>query len=162
MDFEIIGQKIKKRRKFVHLTQKQLAEKIGKTESSIQKYEAGKVEIPFNVLEDIAASLDAEIIDLIDDFTYLEMENNIDWERDNYLVSLGYQTDSYDSCEFYTIKYNGYSYKIPSIEYLELLSDIDHHTHYAIDRILEKNAATKQICNEYTPIIKHKFKISPE
>ena len=38
----IIGYNIKKHRKSHHLTQEQLGKRIGKTTSSIQKYEAGK------------------------------------------------------------------------------------------------------------------------
>lgn len=157
MDFKIIGQYIRERRKSLHLTQKQLAEKIGKTESSMQKYEAGKVEIPFSVLENIADVLDMEILDLMDDFTRLSMENNLDTERDDYLVALGYHT-SYVSENYFDIKYNGYSYRISTIDYLEVLNDIDHNTHYAIDRLLEKNIDSRHECNNYEPIIKHPLK----
>ena len=160
MDFENIGKKIRKYRNLAGVTQKQLAEKIGKAESSIQKYEAGKVEIPFNVLGNIAKSLDVEIIDLLDDFTELEIENNTDGMREEYLISLGYQTDSVDN-ESAIIRYNGYSYRVPVIEYLGLLNDMDHHTHYTIDKLLEKYHDTKQECSEYSPIIKNRLKIKP-
>ena len=42
------------------LTQKELAEKIGRTESSIRKYEAGIVAIPIDVLKEIAKVLDID------------------------------------------------------------------------------------------------------
>ncbi|MCD8091018.1 MAG: helix-turn-helix domain-containing protein, partial [Clostridiales bacterium] len=39
------------------MTQKELAEKIGKTESSVRKYEKGLVNIPLDVIEKIASAL---------------------------------------------------------------------------------------------------------
>ncbi len=59
-----IGNNIKKYRLQKGLTQKQLASLIGKAESSIQKYEAGKVEIPRKVLFDIAHQLDCSFLQL--------------------------------------------------------------------------------------------------
>ncbi len=154
MNFEIIGQRIRERRKILHLTQKQLAEKIGKTESSMQKYEAGKVEIPFSVLENIADVLNVEILELMDNHTQFSIDNNLDIERDDYLVALGYQCGCF-SDECFEIKYNGYSYRIPTKDYLDLLMDIDYNTHYTIDRLLKKNIDDRQICDDYKPIIKH-------
>lgn len=160
MNFEIIGKKIRKRRKQFRLTQKQLAERIGRTESSIQKYEAGKVEIPFNVLEDIAKTLEVEIIELLDDFTNLQIENNIDHQRDSYLISLGYQSEYDQHMDFVTIKYNGYSYKISAIDYLGLLSDIDYEVHGVVDKFLEESNVEKTICNDYKLVIEHKIKLT--
>lgn len=53
MDLKRIGQKIKQARKYAGLTQADLAERIGKSKSSVQKYEAGLTEIPGSVLEKI-------------------------------------------------------------------------------------------------------------
>ena len=159
LDFKIIGSNIQKKRKKLKMTQKELANIIGKAESSIQKYEAGKVEIPFNVLEDIYSALNCDLSDLIDDFTFMEIENNIDIERNKYLISLGYQIDFNNKGDMVIIKYNGYSYSIPSIEYLSLLNEIDHHTHYAIDKIIEKHNTTKQPYNDYQLILKNTIKI---
>ncbi len=59
-----IGKKIKQYRKG-KMTQRELAEKIGKTESSIRKYEKGLVTIPLDVLEQIASSLGITAFDLM-------------------------------------------------------------------------------------------------
>lgn len=59
-----IGNNIKKYRQKKGLTQKQLASLIGKAESSIQKYESGKVEVPRKVLFNIANQLDCSYIQL--------------------------------------------------------------------------------------------------
>lgn len=44
MDYKEIGRKIRCKRKELNLTQLELAKRIGLTESSISKYEAGKIE----------------------------------------------------------------------------------------------------------------------
>lgn len=49
-----INKNIQIARKFLNYSQKELAEKIGKTESSIKKYESGATNVPLNVLEKIA------------------------------------------------------------------------------------------------------------
>ncbi len=54
-----IGSKIKQLRMINQMTQKELARCIGKTESSVRKYEKGLIEIPLNVLEEIAKALNA-------------------------------------------------------------------------------------------------------
>lgn len=67
MDYKKVGQNIRKYRKG-RFTQEELAEMIGKSESSIRKYEKGLVEIPNSVLELIASKLDVDFDDLIDEF----------------------------------------------------------------------------------------------
>ncbi|MCM1221954.1 MAG: helix-turn-helix domain-containing protein [Lachnospiraceae bacterium] len=59
-----IGKKIKQYRKG-KMTQQELAAKIGKTESSIRKYEKGLVTIPLDVLEAIASTLGITAFDLM-------------------------------------------------------------------------------------------------
>ena len=49
-----IGSNIQTARKLNNMTQKQLAEKINKTEASVKKYESDSTNIPVSVLEDIA------------------------------------------------------------------------------------------------------------
>ena len=44
MDYKAIGVRIRRKRKELNLTQADLAKRIGLTESSISKYEAGKIE----------------------------------------------------------------------------------------------------------------------
>lgn len=72
---KIIGYYIQKQRKSMRLTQKQLGQLIGKTESSIQKYESGKTEIPRSVLEKIASVLGVHILELLDTTSSIEWCN---------------------------------------------------------------------------------------
>lgn len=50
--------RIKEKRKEKNLTQSELGKLIGKTESSIRKYEKGTINIPMKVVDQIAAALD--------------------------------------------------------------------------------------------------------
>ena len=65
-DNKFIGNKIKALRTEKNITQEQLGELIGKTTSSIQKYERGVVEVPLSVLEKIANALDVSLLVLMD------------------------------------------------------------------------------------------------
>lgn len=60
-----IGKRIKTARKNKNLTQKELANMINKTESSIQKYECGNTEVPYSVLQQIATALNVNVSDLL-------------------------------------------------------------------------------------------------
>lgn len=76
-DNKFIGGKIKYFRNERGLTQKALANLIGKTESSIQKYECGSTEVPFSVLEKIADALNVPINELLDIGNIIEHSQNI-------------------------------------------------------------------------------------
>lgn len=73
MDIKKIGLNIKEQRKTKGLTQKDLAQRINRTESSIRKYEKGLVDIPNKVINEIALALDVPISDLIDTQTEKDM-----------------------------------------------------------------------------------------
>lgn len=91
--FQTIGQNIKQYRKG-KMTQQELADKIGKTESSIRKYEKGIVTIPLNVLEQIASALDVSVSDLmVLDLVKIDTTQKIHETTSfkNYLDILGYE-----------------------------------------------------------------------
>lgn len=56
------GKIIRTRRTELGLTRAQLGEKIGKSESSIKKYETGNIDIPLSVLKEICTVLDLDIV----------------------------------------------------------------------------------------------------
>ncbi|OOM16747.1 helix-turn-helix domain-containing protein [Clostridium saccharobutylicum] len=56
-----IGKRIQQVRKEKGFTQSELGRKIGKSESTIRKYEAGAVEPSFKILSDISRTLDVDI-----------------------------------------------------------------------------------------------------
>ncbi len=65
MDKSIVGMNIKQARKKKKMKQKELAELIGYTESSISKYEQGLVDIPNTVIGLIARALDVTPVELL-------------------------------------------------------------------------------------------------
>lgn len=87
IDYKKIGEKIKKSRSEKKITQKQLAELIEKTESSIRKYEKGLIQIPGDVLEKIAKVLDISLFNLILDESIANLWNpKEEYLRENTLV----------------------------------------------------------------------------
>lgn len=61
-----IGRNIKNRRNDMSMTQQQLADEVGVTIQTIQKYESAKVAMSFPLLVNIAEVLDCHVYDLID------------------------------------------------------------------------------------------------
>lgn len=93
MDDNKIGMNIKKYRK-ERFTQQELADKIGKTESSIRKYEKGLVTIPLDVLNKIAETLEIKVADLMGISDYIDdVEQSIHKTTSfrDYLNVLGYE-----------------------------------------------------------------------
>lgn len=88
-DNQYIGQHIKSLRRLHSMTQKELAQNIGKTESTIQKYEAGKVDIPWSVLEKIASVLGTTAYNLVA-YTSEEIDSMAEEQTENRLMALLY------------------------------------------------------------------------
>lgn len=74
-----ISEKIKQRRKYLGLSKRELAEKISVHETSIGKYEQGKVDFPVSKIKKLAKALDVSEIWLLglDEFD----ENTIEIEE---------------------------------------------------------------------------------
>lgn len=66
MNYTEIGKKLKARRKALNLTQSALAEKVGLTESSISRYEAGRIStMPTSTVKRICEVLHIEPSELL-------------------------------------------------------------------------------------------------
>lgn len=65
MNWHDVGMNIKQARKKKGLKQKELAELIGFSESSISKYEQGLIQIPNTVLERIAKVLEVPLFEIL-------------------------------------------------------------------------------------------------
>ena len=81
MDKIEFGKRVKSMRKKKQMTQIQLAQMIGKKETTIRKYENGSIEAPWNVIEEIACALDVSPFDLTVDIeqlrTDIKLQENI-------------------------------------------------------------------------------------
>lgn len=125
-----IGKRIKQYRKG-KMTQKELAAKIQRTESSIRKYEKGLITIPLNILEEIASALGVTAFDLMG-IEYFDLKNPevgrqyAEYEGfQNYLQSIGFSVketqESEESCS-YAINGNGLDLTLSNEEYSQLQS----------------------------------------
>lgn len=74
--YKELSNNIKKFRNNLGLTQKELGQKILKSEISIRKYESGNINIPLSTLFDIAGALKTDIYTLLGNDLDLYSENN--------------------------------------------------------------------------------------
>lgn len=97
----LIGEKIKKYRKEKGLTQKELADKIGKGFSTVQKYELNISQPPIDVLNRIADTLDINVSKLFDIENTLNQSAEDEAQRQEmYLKELREDTiNKYDSLD---------------------------------------------------------------
>ena len=89
MENKRIGENIKNARECAGLTQKELAALIGKSKSSVQKYEQGSVEIPGSVLDKIADATNTKRL-FIDGHIGLDEQNATDESQIKRLLPAGY------------------------------------------------------------------------
>jgi transcriptional regulator with XRE-family HTH domain len=94
-----LGENIKKARENAGLTQKDLAQKIGKGFSTVQKYELNLVDPPIEVLNKLADALDVPIFYLLDTQPPKSAFGvGMDW-----LESLGWKVVVYEEEEYRTV-----------------------------------------------------------
>ena len=141
MDNIKIGENIKKFRKIKGVTQKELGSLIGKTESSIQKYECGSTEIPLSVLELIADSLDLHILDLLDDSTVISLFDKYDKAALNYLKALGYEFKFEN--DFFMVCHNNHGYKIPAGSFIFIEDQIRCEVEKQMEKLMDKYSDSK-------------------
>lgn len=82
MEFNSLGNNIKKYRNKIGLTQKDLAEKILKSEISVRKYESGKINIPPSTLFELCNIFNIKLRTLLGNDMELYIENNPNYEKD--------------------------------------------------------------------------------
>jgi len=86
MGYSYFKENLKRIRKEKKLTQSALGEMIGKSESTIRKYEAGSVEPPFVTICDISEMLNVDMMELTEkryeseDEARIDMINEIEFE----------------------------------------------------------------------------------
>lgn len=138
-----IGYYIKKHRKLNHLTQEQLGQAIGKTTSSIQKYESGKTEVPRSVLEKIASVLGLHVLDLLDDYSAMDWYTTRDEAIISLLNSIGCKVEfsSENNNGETAIHYKGNKYTLSEDCVLyDLFDDIEYDSIHLVEKIIRKKA----------------------
>lgn len=131
-----LGSNIQLARKFYNLTQKEFANLIGKTESSVKKYESDQINIPISVLNDIS--------------NVFKITNDVligDEDSLRYALLLGY-TDV-----------NNQSNDVSDVDYLKTLTlykmvnnYVNEHGNKIDEKTLNelKNMETKKSSNKFT------------
>lgn len=145
MDNIKIGYNIKKQRKWNKMTQQELGNRIGKTESTIRKYENGTIEVPLSVLDDIAEVFEINPLSLLE---YDYYENHIENKDDSIelffnmlgidLQKIDATSGNYDYDGYSKITYKGKSYIVATMEiYRRLFEDIKDYASFRIEKVLE-------------------------
>lgn len=76
-----IGKAIKKRRKELKLTQKEFADRLDKSERTVQKYETGEIAIKLDVLKQIADELDMPWQELLEGKRITDTEEEAEYKK---------------------------------------------------------------------------------
>lgn len=150
MNLKEIGSRLKKARTEKNLTQTELAYKIGKTESSVRKYESGLIEAPLSVLYKISEILEVPLPYLLNgqynlDLTsegidLLQKQNGLDIDKDLNLIALlllgnGLKTDFTEDTDSVFIDTETGSITMNKIEFLNLFNT---HMNHFIDEIQKR------------------------
>ena len=91
---------IKAARKKQKMTQKELADIIGYSESSICKYEQGLVQIPMVIIEKIASVLSVSSSDLLDLESWEKEFNSVNLSKEVKALEAVNSVFGKDSCDF--------------------------------------------------------------
>lgn len=150
MNLKEIGNRLKKVRTEKNLTQTELAYKIGKTESSVRKYESGLIEAPLSVLYKISDILEVPLpyilsgqdnLDLTSEGrTMLQIQSGSETNKDLNLIGLileenGLDFDYADDEDSVLIESEKSSITLSKIE---LLSLFNTHMNFFIEEIQRK------------------------
>ncbi len=142
MDNKFVGDKIRQRRRALGLTQARLADEVGRTESSIAKYERGTTEMPMSVLEKIAATLKCNLDDLLPPDERMKMElGRLEpyWKFTNYLMSLGFAIDAGQDNEIRLVELDaGTVYELTGEQLAALADSVFAYTKFQIGELAKK------------------------
>lgn len=131
-----IGEIIKNERKKKKLTQKELAEKINKSERMVQKYENGEVTPSIEVLNKIGATLGVFIFNFNDQTDHEEPPNPQSYYLEQYLRALGYEI-IYDMEEgSITLKSNSGEYELTENDINDLKASSKSFIEYKLYEIM--------------------------
>lgn len=137
-----IGMNIKKYRKG-KFTQQELADRIGKTESSIRKYEKGLVTIPLDVLKEMATVLEVTVADLMgfDEEAVRKEISQLD-AIENYFKILGFSL-KHDVTKWHWEDDAKEVQIVDEVEYI--LTKDNHSTTFTQEEFNELQAGTKEL-----------------
>lgn len=130
-----IGENIRKYRKLKGLTQPGLGKIIGKSVSTIQKYEANAVKPDFVVLDALADALDCSLTDLLKTNNDTE---NIDY-LESYIQTLGYEIIADESEGYLILKSSEGEYEINESQLNDLFNSSKSFIQFKIQEIVNNS-----------------------
>lgn len=137
MRFGNVGERIKQKRREKHLTQAQLANMIGKTESSIRKYEKNLVSIPDSVMIEIANALGTTVHYL--DGIEKAQKDFQSYKSMHYLIEeQGFHIDYEIDEPTAHVTYKGKTYTVSFSEVDACESDIKKYIKFRLLELLDK------------------------
>ncbi|MDU1412705.1 MAG: helix-turn-helix transcriptional regulator [Clostridium sp.] len=158
MKYKVLGENIKHFRKNLRLTQKELGNKILKSEISIRKYESGISNIPPATLIDICNVLkispydllgsdltayindNGDIHDLLDKSYFIKTdENRKNYSLEQYMYTLGYEIIKDMSEGDLILKAPEGEYEITMNDLNDLTSSTDSFIKFKISEIINKS-----------------------
>lgn len=142
-----IGEKITRLRRVCGLTQKELAQKVGLTASTITKYEKGLLEPNIGTLQNISKTLNVNISALIDNDDFKNAISNLNY-FDKFIKSLGFNVWGRETeavTEIWIRTPNNQRLVISGKAYKKLKNDIEEFAYFKINQLVEKE---KQIIGE--------------
>ncbi len=132
-----IGDTIKTERKKKNLTQKELAEKINKSERMVQKYENGEVIPSIEVLNNIGAALGVFIFSFANNENAAIKENPKNYSLEQYMYALGYEVLIDISEGYVTLISPEGQYEITMDDLNELTSSTESFIRFKISEIIK-------------------------
>lgn len=140
-----MGENIQYVRKYYGWTQKDLAEKIGKAESSIRKYESDSINIPLSVVDDLSEVFNINRKDLIGDLDNLRHILAVKDFKDNMDDDCNQSNSLYDILNKAIVNYINLNGKQPTNPILNEISinDLDYEKYINNSIISERNIPYK-------------------
>lgn len=133
-----IGKNIKQAREIAGITQSELAQKIDKGFSTVQKYELDIVSPPISTLKKIADALEASVYDLLGSPQPNPLTAGMDW-----LESLGWKVIVYEEEEYRTVLLRNTEtyeqYAITDDLLRQLIANIESYSKFQIQELIEKS-----------------------
>lgn len=152
MKYSVLSQNLKKFRKKANLTQKELGEKIYKSEILIRKYEGGNVNIPLLTLFDISTALDISFLELLgSDYDKYYHDNNLSEETiKNIGINITQRSTKTKHGSLDRLKEilsHSEDYKKNSDSWREAILKIETDPRYLLDSILNYLKNTEKYCS---------------
>lgn len=138
-----MGERIKKRRTELKITQKELGQRLNVSQQMIGQWEnSTDNNIKLSTLGRIADALDCHILDLLDDQSVDKYYESIDESLQAYYASIGYNIE-FSVSDSIIISHNDYSYKASFNDYNDIVFRLEMEAEKIIKDVIADHINTK-------------------